>query len=157
MTASSLHASSAADIDLKPLKQVAVLKYLSDPQGRVCQYDMGGECRDKDCENIHLSRLSAVEPSGTSVSAWSHVANLFILLVYIVSSSFSRLPPPTADFCPRLSLDEDTAQFLCSSIPAAQRFGPEVFMKALDVARLANPTMAFEARVQEALSRLGLR
>ena len=30
-------------------------------------------------------------------------------------------------------------------------------MKALDVARLANPTMAFEARVQEALSRLGLR
>ena len=55
------------------------------------------------------------------------------------------------------ALDEDTAQFLCSSIPAAQRFGPEVFMKALDVARLANPTMAFEARVQEALSRLGLR
>ncbi|KAM5539515.1 hypothetical protein V8D89_006967 [Ganoderma adspersum] len=69
---SSLDANSAAEIDLKPLKKVAVLKYLSDPQGRVCQYDMGGECRDKDCENIHLSRLSAVEPSGTSVTALPH-------------------------------------------------------------------------------------
>ena len=65
---SSLNSISSADIDLKPLMQVAVLKFLSDPQGRICQYDIGGECRDNDCENVHLSRLSAVEPSGTSIS-----------------------------------------------------------------------------------------
>ena len=59
--------ANSADVDLKPLKQAAVLKCLSDNEGRVCQYDIGGECRDKDCENVHLSRLSAVEPSGTSL------------------------------------------------------------------------------------------
>ncbi|TBU61932.1 hypothetical protein BD310DRAFT_920183 [Dichomitus squalens] len=61
--------ATSANIDLKPLKQASVLKFLSDNQGRVCQYDIGGECRDKDCENVHLSRLSAVEPSGMSLFA----------------------------------------------------------------------------------------
>ncbi|PIL22807.1 hypothetical protein GSI_15502 [Ganoderma sinense ZZ0214-1] len=98
---SSVHANSVADIDLKPLKQIAVLKYLSDPQGRVCQYDISGECRDKDCENIHLSRLSTVEPSGTSASALPHVANLFIACPPISSHPLSlSSPSPPADICP---------------------------------------------------------
>ncbi|RPD77479.1 hypothetical protein L226DRAFT_323484 [Lentinus tigrinus ALCF2SS1-7] len=115
---SSSSTTQTIDIDLKPLKQAAVMKYLSDNTRQVCQYELpgGGECRDKNCDNVHLSRLSAVEPS-----------------------------------------DEDTAQYLCSSLPGGQRYGVEVFMKALDVARLSHPTMPFDARVQEALSRLGLR
>ncbi|KAI0712524.1 hypothetical protein C8Q76DRAFT_735044 [Earliella scabrosa] len=105
------------DIDLKPLKQAAVMQYLSDNSRQICQYELGGgECRDKNCENVHLSRISAVEPT-----------------------------------------DEDTAQYLCSSIPSGQRYGVDVFRKALDVARLSHPTMPFDARVQEALTRLGLR
>ncbi|TFK86030.1 hypothetical protein K466DRAFT_167773 [Polyporus arcularius HHB13444] len=110
--------TQVADIDLRPLKQAAIMTYLSDNTRQICQYELpgGGECRDKNCENVHLSRLSAVEPS-----------------------------------------DEDTAQYLCSSLPGGQRYGVKVFMKALDVARLSQPTMPFDARVQEALSRLGLR
>lgn len=118
-SASSVASSSTSftDIDLKPLKQAAVLKNLSDNSRQICQYELGGgECRDKSCENVHLSRLSAVEPS-----------------------------------------DEDTAQYLCSSIPAGQRHGVEVFRKALDVARLSHPNISLDARVQVALTRLGLR
>ncbi|RPD62747.1 hypothetical protein L227DRAFT_435754 [Lentinus tigrinus ALCF2SS1-6] len=66
---SSSSTTQTIDIDLKPLKQAAVMKYLSDNTRQVCQYELpgGGECRDKNCDNVHLSRLSAVEPSGTSL------------------------------------------------------------------------------------------
>ncbi|KAH9933226.1 uncharacterized protein BXZ73DRAFT_101185 [Epithele typhae] len=88
----------------------------SDNTRQVCQYDFSGECRIKDCENLHLSKVQTLEPD-----------------------------------------DEDTAQFLCAAIPYGQRYGVEVFRKALDVARLSHPTHPFDARVQEALTRLGLR
>ncbi|KAI0632427.1 hypothetical protein C8Q77DRAFT_1125678 [Trametes polyzona] len=105
-------------IDLGPLKEMAVQKYLSSGSGRICQYEVpgGGECRDKNCEDVHLSRISLVEPS-----------------------------------------DEDTAQYLCTSLPAGPRYGVKAFRDALDVARLRHPTMPFDERVQEAVAALGLR
>lgn len=151
-SASSVASSSTSftDIDLKPLKQAAVLKYLSDNSRQICQYELGGgECRDKSCENVHLSRLSAVEPSGTSILALFRVANLFILALFYMLVSARTLH--------RSPSDEDTAQYLCSSIPAGQRHGVEVFRKALDVARLSHPNISLDARVQVALTRLGLR
>lgn len=57
--------------DLKPLKlaslQHAFGQVISSDSGvRVCQYEVpgGGVCRDKDCDDVHLSRLMS-EPSGT--------------------------------------------------------------------------------------------
>ncbi|KAI0771193.1 hypothetical protein BD413DRAFT_64812 [Trametes elegans] len=72
----SLHSS----IDLDELKQRAVMKYLSSGSGRICQYEVpgGGECRDSNCEDVHLSRLPAVEPSGTSFAPLRQFANLYI-------------------------------------------------------------------------------
>ncbi len=136
--------TQVADIDLRPLKQAAIMTYLSDNTRQICQYELpgGGECRDKNCENVHLSRLSAVEPSGASVV---YILRSLMSSLYVNVSSLQRLT------------DEDTAQYLCSSLPGGQRYGVKVFMKALDVARLSQPTMPFDARVQEALSRLGLR
>ncbi|KAG2129148.1 hypothetical protein DEU56DRAFT_818040 [Suillus clintonianus] len=57
--------------DLKPLKLASLQRALgqlnaSDPGLRVCQYEVpgGGVCRDKGCNDLHLSRLVS-EPSGT--------------------------------------------------------------------------------------------
>ncbi|KAG2033787.1 hypothetical protein BDR03DRAFT_656746 [Suillus americanus] len=57
--------------DLKPLKLATLQCALgqvsaSDSGLRVCQYEVpgGGVCRDKDCNDLHLSRLVS-EPSGT--------------------------------------------------------------------------------------------
>ncbi|KAI0357432.1 hypothetical protein OH77DRAFT_100608 [Trametes cingulata] len=141
-----------SSIDLEPLKQSAVMKFLSSGSGRICQYEVpgGGECRDQNCEDVHLSRLSTVEPSGTSILASYRFANP-TLLAFIC---YFRIRVPSIAF---YSTDEDTAQYLCSSIPAGPRYGVKAFRDALDVARLRHPTMPFDARVQEALTSLGLR
>ncbi|KAI0826767.1 hypothetical protein BC628DRAFT_215349 [Trametes gibbosa] len=111
-------ASQPFTLNLELLKQSSMQKYLSSGSGRICQYEVpgGGECRDQNCEDIHLSRVSSVEPSA-----------------------------------------EDTAQYLCVSVPAGPRYGVKAFRDALDVARLRYPTMSFDTRVQEALTSLGLR
>lgn len=56
--------------DLKPLKLATLQRALGrltacDSGLRVCQYEVpgGGVCRDKDCNDLHLSRLVS-EPSG---------------------------------------------------------------------------------------------
>lgn len=91
---SSSSTTQITDIDLKPLKQAAVVKYLSDNTRQICQYELpgGGECRDKSCENVHLSRLSAVEPSG---------ASLVVLLQSLTSSFLSNPPHPLRFTSPR--------------------------------------------------------
>ena len=71
--------------DLQPLKVAVSSKFLSDPLRRVCQYEVpgGGECRDQDCEDIHLSRLTAVEPTGTQSLHFVTVAYLFIFSPFV--------------------------------------------------------------------------
>lgn len=65
------HSSSTVFVpDLKPLKLATLQRALGrltafDSGLRVCQYEVpgGGVCRDKDCNDLHLSRLVS-EPSG---------------------------------------------------------------------------------------------
>lgn len=73
------------DIDLRPLKQTAVLKFLSDNSRQVCPYEHSGECRDKNCENLHLSHLSTIEPDGASVFLCAQVADPFIASTSYIS------------------------------------------------------------------------
>ncbi|KAH8104789.1 hypothetical protein BXZ70DRAFT_922389 [Cristinia sonorae] len=51
-------------IDLRPLKVAATVKWFSDPSIRICQYEVpgGGECRDSNCSDLHLSQMSNTEP-----------------------------------------------------------------------------------------------
>lgn len=56
----------AALPDLKLLREAHALKSI-DPQSVLCQYEIGGgECRDANCEDVHLSKLGCadVEPDG---------------------------------------------------------------------------------------------
>ncbi|KAI6030729.1 hypothetical protein F5J12DRAFT_306048 [Pisolithus orientalis] len=64
--------------DLKPLKQAILLRRLTemtagDASIRVCQYEVpgGGTCRNDECEELHLSRISC-EPSDAEVAAYVH-------------------------------------------------------------------------------------
>ena len=55
-------------LNLKQLKIQAAARRLSENQlenARICQFEVpgGGECRDADCGDIHLSQLEA-EPNG---------------------------------------------------------------------------------------------
>ena len=132
-------------IDLTPLKQAALLKSLPDSSRVLCPYELNGECRDKDCENLHLSPIVASEPDGASHFALTQVAYRFI--------PFSISIRPAAYW----HTDEEVAQYLCAAIPGGSRFGVDAFRKALDVARLSQPSLQLDDRVQQALSRLGLR
>lgn len=78
-------------LDLKPLKLVATYKWLEANTSRcLCQYEIpgGGECRDNDCQAIHLSKLSAIEPSGT------HFYYSFMVAYHLISfPSFPLIVP----------------------------------------------------------------
>ncbi|KAI0693975.1 hypothetical protein BC835DRAFT_1351463 [Cytidiella melzeri] len=52
-------------INLRTMKAAAVNRWLSDPSRRLCRYEVpgGGECRDRNCEDIHPSLAWMVEPS----------------------------------------------------------------------------------------------
>ena len=54
-------------IDLRDLKAAHAKNLFTDPSRPICQYEVpgGGECRDAECECIHLSRPPTAEPSGT--------------------------------------------------------------------------------------------
>ncbi|KAI0916831.1 hypothetical protein AcW2_007118 [Taiwanofungus camphoratus] len=68
---STSNLNSTACIDLTELKMAHARQLLTNPSTRICQYEVpgGGECRDRDCQDVHLSRLHSVEPSGTHVSS----------------------------------------------------------------------------------------
>ena len=87
--------------DLKHLKAVAIHKWLETNTSKcLCPYEVpgGGECRDRDCQAVHPSKLAAIEPSGTHPYHSSMVAYHLIfsplLLLYIhatTSPPFLRL------------------------------------------------------------------
>ncbi|KAF9046614.1 hypothetical protein BJ165DRAFT_1404036 [Panaeolus papilionaceus] len=54
---------SSLELDLQPLKFSAMSRSI-DPLKRLCQYEIPGPgiCRDKGCEDIHLSKLETMEP-----------------------------------------------------------------------------------------------
>ena len=68
-------------VDLEAIKAAAMYRWLSDPSRKLCQYEVpaGGECRDRNCEDIHPSLAWKVEPSGTPSLPSIVVAHIFIL------------------------------------------------------------------------------
>jgi len=60
--------------------------WLIDPSKRLCQYEIpgGGECRDRECEDIHLSRTPGVEPSDeeTAQYIYAHATMAPVLSQY---------------------------------------------------------------------------
>jgi hypothetical protein len=88
-------------IDLRSLKAAAVNRWLSDPSKRLCQYEVpgGGECRDRDCEDIHLSSAWTVEPSGTPCSLLNVIAYIFILSSVSLTIVYYHFHPPFFAFC----------------------------------------------------------
>ncbi|KAI0726445.1 hypothetical protein C8Q72DRAFT_846089 [Fomitopsis betulina] len=107
-------------IDLRDLKTAHAKSLLTDPSRPICQYEVpgGGECRDSECESIHLSRLPTAEPS-----------------------------------------DEETAHYLYArfAVPARSGAGVKEIKDALVNIRARSPSKAFDNRVAEAVSALGLR
>ncbi|KAH7928425.1 hypothetical protein BV22DRAFT_206043 [Leucogyrophana mollusca] len=72
--------SSFSSDNLKPLKQASLQRALGqltagDTGRRVCQYEVpgGGVCRDRDCTDLHLSRIAS-EPSDSDIAAYVHGA-----------------------------------------------------------------------------------
>ncbi|KAH7908052.1 hypothetical protein BJ138DRAFT_407788 [Hygrophoropsis aurantiaca] len=81
-SSSSSHLSSLSVSlpDLKPLKQAVLQRSLGqltadDTGRRVCQYEVpgGGVCRDRDCTDLHLSRIAS-EPNDSEIAAYVHGA-----------------------------------------------------------------------------------
>lgn len=63
----SVTLNSMPEIDFESLK-LALLTKISDPSKPICRYEIpgGGECRDADCTDLHLSRITnGEEASGT--------------------------------------------------------------------------------------------
>lgn len=142
-------------VDLEPLKATVTNQWLSDPSRRVCQYEVpgGGECRDKDCEDIHLSRMESVEPTGTCSHYFVTVAYLFIFL----TPHFPRAFLSDYPFC-LFSADDETAQYLCSFIPSGSSISVNDIKIALENARSrAVGPSNLDSRVAEALASLNLR
>ncbi|KAL6308413.1 hypothetical protein BKA93DRAFT_764728 [Sparassis latifolia] len=75
-TNKTLALNVASSIDLEPLKMVAAGRVLMDPTKRICRYEIpgGGECRDRNCEDVHLSRLSSVEPNDEETAQYLYAA-----------------------------------------------------------------------------------
>ncbi|PPR04106.1 hypothetical protein CVT24_010679 [Panaeolus cyanescens] len=60
---SSTTSLNTLKLDLQPLKLDVITRSM-DPLKRLCQYEIPGPgvCRDKDCEDIHLSKIESLEP-----------------------------------------------------------------------------------------------
>ena len=63
---SASSSSSLPKLNLRALKLAAIAKVIH-PFKQICRYEVpgNGTCRDEGCDDVHLSRLQAVEPSGT--------------------------------------------------------------------------------------------
>ncbi|PCH39993.1 hypothetical protein WOLCODRAFT_162011 [Wolfiporia cocos MD-104 SS10] len=63
---------SASTAYIQALKMAHASYLLTDPNRRICQYEVpgGGECRDQQCEDIHLSRAPSAEPSDDEISRY---------------------------------------------------------------------------------------
>ncbi|CAL1712720.1 unnamed protein product [Somion occarium] len=144
-------------LDLKPLKLAATRKWLQENSSRcICQFEVpgGGECRDRTCEDIHPSKMSTIEPSGTHLTSYA----------LLLTSSSSLIPLPLHShasswlrFLLFLIPDEETAEYLCSAMPDGSRITVQDVKAALEEVRRRHTTLDFDNRVKEALASLGLR
>lgn len=79
-TSTPSSASTSTPIDLRTLRLAHMKFWLADPLKQICQYEIpgGGECRDHECDSLHLSRLPATEPTGTQIVPPHMFANAYI-------------------------------------------------------------------------------
>lgn len=72
---------SSSHINLTPLKLLTIRKCFPGNASMICQYEVpgGGECRDRDCQDVHLSRLPPVDPSGTHAPLFTRFADYMTL------------------------------------------------------------------------------
>ncbi|OAX37086.1 hypothetical protein K503DRAFT_256829 [Rhizopogon vinicolor AM-OR11-026] len=147
------HSSSTVFVpDLKPLKLATLQRALGqltayDSGVRVCQYEVpgGGVCRDKDCNDLHLSRLVS-EPSGT------YRCMHFLLGWLMDSSSFitSCITPTNSD--------AELAAYVHGILPQTWRSRCDV--RAIEIAlervRLGGSATNLDERVRGALAGLGI-
>lgn len=136
-------------INFRPLRLATAAKWLSDPGARICQFEVpgGGECRDIHCSDIHLSKLSRVEPDGASSSSYVSLTDLHLCYPSPHPRSF------------RPSVDHETAQFLCSVLPQSSHIDVVKLQEALKEARQrsSSTTVSLETRAAEVLASLGIR
>jgi len=127
-------------LNLKQLKRQAAARRLSENQlenARICQFEVpgGGECRDVDCGDIHLSQLQ-VEPNGAP-----HPLTLCLSLDGHHLIGWMRLVLALVHF---LFADDETARYLCGDQDVAQ------MVQALQATRARRPETTFNERVKEA-------
>jgi hypothetical protein len=127
-------------LNLKQLKIQAAARRLSENQlenARICQFEVpgGGECRDADCGDMHLSQLEA-EPNGAPRPLTLCLpCDGHIILSAGCGWRWCRCI---------LFADDETAQYLCGDQNVAQ------MIQALQAARGRRPEATFNARVKEA-------
>jgi hypothetical protein len=82
----SMSSSTPDWLDMKVLKTFIACKGF-DTDRRICQYEVpgGGECRDAQCEDVHISRASVMEPGGTHIVFSPSIAYLDIILTLLSS------------------------------------------------------------------------
>lgn len=157
--ATHLFRSSSA-ISLTPLKLLTLRKALPDTSNMICQYEVpgGGECRDRDCQDIHLSRLPQADPSGTHILLLERFADYMQCCFSSCSYMLSRylLFRNTLGIGCRKS-DEETAQYLAMAIPPGSPLRVNDLRIALEHAHLQNPAMGLDGRVSYAITSLTRR
>jgi hypothetical protein len=143
----SSDASVLSSVPLSSLKAAAVNRWLSDPSRRICQYEIpgGGECRDPNCEDIHPSRASALEPTGTP----------FFHFLSLLTSLSSAIPLYSPFNCYQFPADADTARCLFTALPKGSEVTLEQLQTALEDFR--RQQLDYDVRVRQALASLGLR
>lgn len=139
--------------DLRPLKYQTFLRTLSSQQlqnATLCQYEVpgGGECRDDQCEDLHLSRMPT-EPSGAPPPCLSHAPSSFVVLSH---------SPPRVPFVSMLllspllfplSTDEEIASYLHGALPEdlQSRVGPTQLLEEVRQARTRQAPAGLDARI----------
>ena len=145
----SSHPSPIPTLDLKELKQAVLHRSLAhltrrSPDLRVCPYEVpgGGVCRDKECEELHLSQLGK-EPSGTSCSC-------------CVCGLTERVDGVLSD--PAGVADMEVAAYVHGILP--RPWNGRCDMRAIEIAlegvRLRGGATDIGSRVREALGGLGI-
>ncbi|TFY50655.1 hypothetical protein EVG20_g11400, partial [Dentipellis fragilis] len=140
-------AADASTPDLRPLKARAFRKHMAAlglQNERICQYEVpgGGECRDAQCRDLHLSRV-VVDPSGAP-HLFLFLAIRFVVLSLVFHTRVVVLPFFVAD--------EETAMYLGETHPTAGNV--PTMLKALQEAQARAPQATFEQHVEEAWASL---
>lgn len=137
-------------VDLRELKLAHAMHLLTDPTRPICQYEIpgGGECRDRECQDVHPSRMQGSEPSGT------HLRSSFNFTYVYIAPPHNSLPH--SHYSGSLPTDEETAKFLYARL-AQHNCSFTDLKRALEDVRQRSPTKSIDERVSAALVAVGVQ